>query len=159
MATATAEQSRLQQLVSFRLGSEEYGVHIMKVQEIIRIQEITRVPQMLSFIEGVINLRGNVIPVIDLRKRFEMEARPHDDDTRIVIVNVAGRVLGVVVDQVLEVLRISSDQIDPPPPIIAGLGKEYLQGVGKLNERLLILLDLDRVLSAEEFQRLSAAEA
>lgn len=151
MTAGAAEQGRLRQLVSFRLADEEYGVEITKVQEIIRMQEITRVPQMPGFLEGVINLRGNVIPVIDLRKRFGMPAKDRDGETRIVVVNVEGRTIGVVVDSVAEVLRISSDQIEPPPSVVAGIGREYLLGVGKLAEnRLLILLDLEKVLSGRE---------
>lgn len=147
--------SGLQQLVSFKLGSEEYGVQIMRVQEIIRVQEITKVPQMPDFIEGVINLRGNVIPVIDLRKRFDMESKSHDDGTRIIVVNVEDRIIGVVVDSVEEVQRIDSAQVDPPPLIVQGIGRDYIQGVCRLENRLLILLDLDKVLAQSEIEALS----
>lgn len=155
MATAhkhgtESDSGRLRQLVTFTLGQEEYGVDIMRVQEIIRYQEVTRVPQMPDFIEGVINLRGNVIPVIDLRKRFTLGNAEHTGQTRIVVVNVASRVMGVVVDGVSEVMRLAEEQIEPPPPVVAGIGHEYLQGVGKVQGRLLILLDLDKILSAQE---------
>jgi purine-binding chemotaxis protein CheW len=151
-----ADAGRMIQLVTFRLGSEEYGIDIMKVQEIIRIQSITRVPQMPAFIEGVINLRGSVIPVLDLRKRFEMEGTAIDHEARIVIVNVDGRTIGVVVDAVSEVKRLSESQIEPPPPVVAGIGHEYLRGVGKLDGRLIILLDLEKILSSEEKDGLGA---
>ncbi len=161
MATAhkhgtESDSARLRQLVTFTLGQEEYGVDIMRVQEIIRYQEVTRVPQMPDFIEGVINLRGNVIPVIDLRKRFALGSAEHTGQTRIVVVNVASRVMGVVVDGVSEVMRLAEEQIEPPPPVVAGIGHEYLQGVGKVQGRLLILLDLDRILSAQEQDRIAA---
>ena len=147
---AQADMGQMIQLVTFRLGSEEYGIDIMKVQEIIRIQSITRVPQMPVFIEGVINLRGSVIPVLDLRKRFEMDASAIGHEARIVIVNVDGRTVGVIVDAVSEVKRLSESQIEPPPPVVAGIGHEYLRGVGKLDGRLIILLDLEQILSHEE---------
>jgi len=144
----------LRQLVTFNLGTEEYGVDIMTVQEIIRVQAITHVPQMPEFIEGVINLRGNVIPVIDLRKRFNMKVTEQTAHTRIVVINVGAKVIGVVVDAVSEVMRLAEDQIEPPPPVVAGIGHEYLQGVGKVQGRLIILLDLDRILTSDEHARL-----
>ncbi len=136
----------LLQLVSFRLGPEEFGLDILKVQEIIRIQELTRVPNMPEYIEGVINLRGKVIPVIGLRKRIGLESQTHDKKTRIVVVDVQGNVLGFVVDSVSEVLRIHSETVEDPPR----LGKkerDYISGIGKLDSRLLLLLDLDRLMS------------
>lgn len=149
---------RLLQLVTFTLGTEEYGVDIMRVQEIIRMQDITRVPQMPPFIEGVINLRGNVIPVIDLRKRFALPVAEQTVQTRIVVVNVEGRVTGVVVDAVSEVMRVGEDQLEPPPPVVAGIGHEYLRGVGKIGGRLVILLDLDRVLTVAEHEQLDKSD-
>ncbi|HNW91749.1 MAG TPA: chemotaxis protein CheW [bacterium] len=151
-----AEGTRLRQLVTFTLGSEEYGVDIMRVQEIIRFQDVTRVPQMPAFIEGVINLRGNVIPVLDLRKRFELGNTEHTAQTRIVVINVGSKTMGIVVDAVSEVMRLAEEQIEPPPSVVAGIGHEYLQGVGKVQGRLLILLDLDRILNAGEQAALPA---
>lgn len=153
------EGTRLRQLVTFALGSEEYGVDIMRVQEIIRFQNVTRVPQMPAFIEGVINLRGNVIPVIDLRKRFELGNTEHTAQTRIVVINVEHKTMGIVVDAVSEVLRLAEEQIEPPPPVVAGIGHEYLLGVGKVHGRLLILLDLDQILTAPEKSKLAAVPA
>jgi len=139
-----------QQLVSFRIGSEEFGISIMKVQEIIRMQEITKVPQMPDFIEGVINLRGNVIPIVDLRKRFNLLITEKTNESRIVVVSVLDRVMGIIVDGVSEVLRLSDDQIEPPPQVISNIGREYIKGIGKLDKRLLILLEIDKILSSEE---------
>ncbi|HOD41867.1 MAG TPA: chemotaxis protein CheW, partial [Candidatus Wallbacteria bacterium] len=132
MSTEEKKGLKQQQLVSFRLGVEEYGVSIMKVQEIIRMQEITKVPQMPDFIEGIINLRGNVIPIIDLRKRFGLSCAEKTIDSRIVVVSVRERIVGIIVDGVSEVLRLSEEQIEPPPPAVSTAGREYIKGVGKL---------------------------
>jgi len=150
------------QLVSFRLDQEEYGIEITKVQEIILMGEITRVPQTPDFIKGLINLRSTVIPIVDLRTRFGLTEEPPADDTRIMVVNVAGKILGIIVDAVSEVLRITQDQVSPPPPTVAGLGREYLTGLVKLDKRLLILLDIDKILGDDEVdvaESLTAATA
>jgi purine-binding chemotaxis protein CheW len=138
------------QIVTFRLGQEEYGVDIMKVQEIILLGEITRVPEVPDFVEGVINLRGNVIPIVDLRKRFRITGTDHTEATRIVVLNVHGKTIGAIVDAVSEVLRTSSAEIEPAPPTISGMGRDYLKGLIKLEKRLLILLDIDKILNFEK---------
>jgi len=143
------ETEGTQQLVSFRLAQEEYGIEITKVQEIILMGEITRVPQTPKFIKGLINLRSTVIPIVDLRTRFALPDQDASDETRIMVVNVTGKTIGIIVDAVSEVLRVSPDQISPPPPTVAGLGKEYLTGLVKLEHRLLIMLDIDRILGEE----------
>jgi purine-binding chemotaxis protein CheW len=151
MTEQTARQDAgLIQLVTFSIGEEEFGVDILRVQEIIRMMDITKVPKAPDFVEGVINLRGNVIPIIDLRKRFGMEARERDKHTRTIVIEINNMIVGFIVDAVSEVLRIPSDTVEPPPPVVAGLESEYISGVGKLEDRLLILLDLDRLLSSEE---------
>lgn len=135
------------QVVSFRLANEEYGVEITKVQEIILIGDITRVPQTAPYIKGLINLRSTVIPIVDLRLRFGMSEQPATEETRIMVMNVGGKTIGIVVDAVSEVLRITKEQIAPPPATVAGLGREYITGLAKLDQRLLILLDIDRLLT------------
>ncbi len=140
----------LLQLVSFKIGEEEFGVDILTVQEINRMPEVTRVPNAPDYVDGVINLRGKVIPIIDSRRRFGMERKEHDKHTRIVVVELRGKVVGFVVDQVNEVLRIPRSVTEPPPPIVAGVRADYITAVGKLDDRLLILLDLERVLQVEE---------
>jgi len=144
------EVSGTLQLVSFRLEQEEYGIEITKVQEIILMGEITRVPQTPSFIKGLINLRSTVIPVVDLRMRFSLDQEVVSDETRIMVVNVRGKTIGIIVDAVNEVLRIEKSRISPPPPTVAGLGREYLTGLIKLENRLLILLDIDKILDDDE---------
>ncbi|AHF10624.1 MULTISPECIES: chemotaxis protein CheW [Dehalobacter] len=138
-----------EQMVTFSLGSEEFGVDIMKVQEIIRIPPITRVPKARSYIEGVINLRGNVIPIVNLRSRFGMLAAEETDLSRIVVLQIDGRVFGIRVDSVTEVLWLDSEAIEPPPPIALGMDSNYIRGVGKIGERLLILLKLDQLISGD----------
>jgi purine-binding chemotaxis protein CheW len=149
------QDAELMQLVTFSIGEEEFGVDILKVQEIIRMMEITKVPRAPEFVEGVINLRGKVIPIIDLRRRFGLAARSHDKHTRIIVIEISGMIVGFVVDSVSEVLRIPANTVEPPPPVVSGMESEYISGVGKLEDRLLIMLDLDKLLSREEKQSLS----
>ena len=147
----------LMQLVSFHVGGEEFGLEILRVQEIIRIQQLTRVPNSPNFVDGVINLRGKVIPIIALRRCLGLEDRPHDKQTRIVVVEVTGNVLGFIVDSVSEVLRIPVETIEPPPRL-GKVEREYVSGVGKLDDRLLILLDLNRLMSIPRRSRLRSTE-
>lgn len=146
----------LLQLVSFEIGDEEFGVDILKVQEINRMLEVTRVPNAPEYVDGVINLRGKVIPIIDLRRRFGMARKEHDKNTRIVVVELSGKVVGFVVDAVSEVLRIPRSVTEPPPSLVAGIEAEYITAVGKLDDRLLILLDLEKVLIGTDQRRLQA---
>ena len=140
----------LLQLVSFCIGDEEFGVDILKVQEIIRMINITSVPNSPEFVEGVINLRGRVIPVIDLRIRLGMVKLEHDKDTRIVVVDIEGKTIGFIVDSVSEVLRIPRSITEAPPPLTTGINAEYITAIGKLEDRLIILLDLEKILREEE---------
>lgn len=149
IGTSGASAADLLQLVSFRVGEEEFGLDILRVQEIIRSQQLTRVPNLPDFIEGVINLRGKVIPVIGLRKRLGLHKTDTDKKTRIVVVDVKGQILGFVVDSVSEVLRIHTDTVEPTPRL-GKIERDYIFGVGKLDTRLLLLLDLDRLMSDTE---------
>lgn len=139
------------QLVVFDLNEEAYGVDIGAVREIIRMQEITKVPRTPEFIEGVINLRGKVIPVIDLRARFSMPSTEQTDEHRIVVVDVEGQDIGMVVDSVTEVSRVPQSSIEPPSAVITTDDSGYLTGIVKTDEKLIILLDIARVISADEF--------
>jgi len=143
------ETGELLQLVSFKIGKEEYGVDILNVQEINKMTQITKVPNAPEFVEGVINLRGRVIPVIDLRTRLNLAKKEHDKDTRIIIVEVDNATVGFIVDAVSEVLRIPVNITEAPPAIVAGIDSEFIKSVGKLEDRLLILIDLNKILSAE----------
>jgi purine-binding chemotaxis protein CheW len=138
------------QVVSFKLGSEEYGVDIGQVQEINRMVAVTHVPRAPQFMEGVINLRGQLIPIIDLRTRFGMERAEHSKNTRIVVTEIGTKRIGMVVDSVSEVLRLPLEQIEEAPDMISGVDTEYIRGVGKLDERLIILLDLGKIVTGAE---------
>jgi purine-binding chemotaxis protein CheW len=140
----------LLQLVSFTIGKEEYGVDILKVHEIIRMITITKVPNSPEFVEGVINLRGRVIPVVDLRIRLGLEKKEYGKDTRVIVVEIGGKTIGFIVDSVSEVLRIPRSITEPPPQMAAGLNAEYITAIGKLEDRLLILLDLEKILVEQE---------
>ncbi len=145
------------QLVSFTLGAEEYAIEIAKVKEIILVEGITRVPQLPAYIEGIIDLRGMVIPVIDLRKRFGIGMGTFDEHTRIVVTRLGSAIVGLIVDAVSRVMRIPKAEIQPPPPTIAGFAGGYLIGVARLEERMLLLLDIAKVLDATEIAALLPA--
>ncbi len=147
-----------EQVVVFAVANEHYAVNIARVHEIIRLQQITVIPGAPACVEGVINLRGKVIPVLDLRKRFRLHAEEHTRSSRIVVVEVGGQTIGLIVDGVSEVLRIQMDSIEPPSPLVTGIDSRYLRGIAKLDGRLIVLLDLDQVLTDAEQQQLEAAE-
>ena len=151
------EQQELLQLVSFKIGDEEFGVDILSVQEINRMSQITKVPNTPEFIEGVINLRGRIIPVIDLRVKLGMTRKDHGKNTRIVVVEIKGQTIGFIVDEVSEVLRISKDITEAPPDMVGGVNSDYITSIGKLEDRLLILLDLEKILTTSELNVLETA--
>jgi len=138
------------QLVGFRLDNEDYAIAITKIQEIILIKPITRIPQVPDYIEGLINLRGSVIPIVNLRKRFGLPPRELDDETRIIVVNVHDKTVGCIVDAVTQVMRINRDQIQPPPLGVLAVNHQYLAGLAKLDDRLMIILDIEKLFEAEE---------
>ena len=148
--TRIATDRHEEQLVVFTLANEHYGVDIAAVESIIKLQPITSVPQTPAFVEGLTNLRGTVLPVIDLRKRFDLPAGEATKETRIVVAEVNGETVGMVVDAVTEVLRVPEQDIEPPSPIVAPVDPAFITGIAKIDERLVILLDLAKVLSPEE---------
>jgi purine-binding chemotaxis protein CheW len=153
VAKAGASESisdEILQLVTFTLGSEEYAVDILKVQEINRMKEITRVPNSPSYVEGVINLRGKVIPVVNLRKKFGLTDKENDERSRIMIMDIQGITMGLIVDSVSEVLRVPSSIVEPTPPMASNISTEFIRGIAKLQDRLIILLDMDRLLGRAE---------
>ncbi|HEX5727482.1 MAG TPA: chemotaxis protein CheW [Longimicrobiaceae bacterium] len=145
------------QLVTFRLGGEEFGLDVFAVHEILRYQEPTPVPRAPAFVEGVLDVRGTLVPVVDLRRRFELREAPVDDDTRIVLVDFGGERLGLVVDAVTEVLRAPETAVSAPPRYVRGLAAEFIRGIARLENRLVVLLDIERILSSEE--RIALEEA
>lgn len=140
------------QLITFQLAEEEYGIDILKVEEIQRMKEIslTRVPQAEEYIEGVVNLRGNVIPVVDLRKRFGLKEKEMDKQTRIIVVNINERSLGFLVDRVNEVIDAEKDSIDDPPQEIVKIDSSFIQGIVRHEERLVIMLDIENIITSFE---------
>lgn len=141
-----SSSDELLQLVTLTLGEEEYAVDILKVQEINRMKEITRVPNAPAYVEGVINLRGKVIPVVNLRAKFGLMEKEKDDRSRIMIMDIQGITMGLMVDSVSEVLRIPTSIVEPTPPMASNISSEFIRGIAKLEERLIILLDMDRLL-------------
>jgi purine-binding chemotaxis protein CheW len=149
------------QTVSFMLGAEEFGVDIHKVQEINRMADITRIPEAPSYVAGIVNLRGKIVPVVSLRARFGMEQLAYDKNTRIIVCDTDGLVIGLIVDAVSEVLRIPAETLEEPPAAVRGGGREYLSGIIKLQDRLLLFLDITRLTSelAAQVGDLVGAEA
>ncbi len=144
------DNGRILQLVTFKVGNEEFGVDILKVQEINKMMSITRIPNAPDYVEGVINLRGKIVPVVDLRKRLNFPKRDYDKNTRIIVVELDGMILGFIVDSVCEVLRIPESIVEPPPSMISGIDSDYIEGIGRLDNRLLILLELKKVFMEHE---------
>ncbi len=145
------------QLVAFNSGSEEFGVEIMNVQEIIRMTNITKIPQAPEYIRGIINLRGRIIVVINLNVIMGMGSKEQTENTRIIVANIGETVMGFVVDSVSEVIRLQEKNVEPAPAVIASkIGTEYVLGVGKLDNRLLILLNLNKILGANELHSIQS---
>ena len=142
--------------LTFALGREGYGIEILKVQEIIGMMDVTKVPKAPAFIRGIINLRGSVIPVVDLRMKFGMEQKADSEKTCVIVVNVSSDgnakrvIMGIIVDEVSEVLDIREEQIDPPPNFGALVDTRFILGIGKLGKKVAILLDIDKVLKTQE---------
>lgn len=151
------EDTQKDKYLTFHLAGEDYGIEIKFVIEIIGIQNITDVPDMPNFIRGVINLRGKVIPVMDVRARFSIADREYDDRTCIIVVNIEGTEVGLVVDEVSEVADIPEKNVEPPPRTGKSTGSRYIQGMGKIGEEVKILLDVQKLLFDEEMQRLMGA--
>ena len=146
---STIASEQILQLVTFTLEKEEYAVDILSVQEINRITEITKVPNAPDYVEGVINLRGKVIPVVNLRKKFGLDNRETDDSSRVIIMDIQGVTYGLVVDSVSEVLRIPANIVEPPPPMASSMSSMFIKGIAKLENRLIILIDIDKCLGQQ----------
>lgn len=146
-------------VIVFRLKDEEYGVEVNQVKSIERLDHITRVPRTSHFVKGVINLRGVVTPIVDLRRRFGLEETSYNETTRVIIVAVGEIEVGLIVDSANDVIDIPINAIEPPPEVVGGIEAVYLRGVAKLDRRLLILLNLDKVLNTDEIKQLENIEA
>lgn len=146
----TAGEGRSRELLAFTLGQEEYGIDILKVQEIRGYEAVTRIANVPEFIKGVVNLRGTIVPIVDMRIKFNLGEPTYDQFTVVIILNISGRVVGMVVDTVSDVTTLRDDQIKPPPEMGRGLGADYLIGLGTHEERMLILIDIDKLMSSAE---------
>lgn len=150
------EDTQKDKYLTFHIGTEDYGIAIANVTEIIGIQSITEIPEMPDYIKGVINLRGKVIPVMDVRSRFKLEPRAYDERTCIIVVEIDSTAVGLVVDRVNEVADIPEDQVEPPPKS-KRKGGGYIQGIGKIGKEVKILLDINKILYEEELESISEA--
>lgn len=153
------EDTQKNRYLTFRLAREDYGIEIRHVIEIVGIQKITEVPDMPEFVKGVINLRGQVIPVMDVRGRFHMEARPYDDRTCVVVVKVMDTNIGLIVDTVSEVRDIPETEIASPPRVGQGVHNRYILGLGKAGDEVKILLDVEKLLFEDELEKIAGAVA
>jgi len=151
-----ADAAMPNEFLTFTLGAEEYGVDILKVQEIRGYDTVTRIPDAPDFLKGVINLRGTIVPVVDLRIKFKLERAEYNSFTVMIILNIARRVVGMVVDGVSDVLQLSADQIRPPPEFGANLDTKYITGLGTLDHRMLILVDIERLMSSPDMALISS---
>ncbi len=146
------------QLVVFNLCNEEYGVDIMQVKEIVNYMVPVKVPNAPEFIEGIINLRSEIIPIINLKKRFNIEGQEIEENKRIIVMNINEKKVGFVVDDASEVISIDNESIEPAPDIVTGVDRKYITGIGKSGERILIILELDKLFSEEEHEELVTME-
>lgn len=156
MTQAAQATDPIIQWVTFRLDNETYGINVMQVQEVLRVTEIAPVPGAPNYVLGIINLRGNVVTVIDTRQRFGLTPRDMDDSTRIVIIEVNKQVVGILVDSVAEVVDLRSSEIETAPNVGSDDSAKYIQGVSSRDEELLILIDLNKFLSTEEWKEMAA---
>jgi purine-binding chemotaxis protein CheW len=147
------------EVLSFRLGGEEYALSILKVQEIRGYDNVTRIASAPEYLKGVVNLRGIIVPIVDMRIKFNVGNPTYDAFTVVIILNINGHTIGVVVDSVSDVVTLTPDQIKPAPDLGASVASEYLQGLGTVGERMLILIDIDKLLSSEDMGLLTAASA
>jgi purine-binding chemotaxis protein CheW len=156
-AAAAADAGSAREYLTFRLGNEEYGIDILKVQEIRGYDAVTAIANAPPFIKGVINLRGIIVPIVDLRIKFSVGAAHYDQFTVVIILNVARRVVGVVVDSVSDVLTLSGQQVKPAPEFATTLNTEYIMGLGTVDARMLILVDIERLMTSTDMALMDEA--
>jgi len=143
-------EATIAEALAFKLGDEEYGIDILKVQEIRGYDAVTKIANAPEFIKGVINLRGIIVPIVDMRIKFRLDTVSYDQFTVVIVLNIANRVIGMVVDSVSDVISLSQEQIRPAPDMGTALNTDYLIGLGTLDERMIILVDIDRLMSSSE---------
>ena len=146
------------QIVCFKIGKEEYGIDILKVQEILNLPKITALPKAIDFILGVIDLRGKILPIIDLGKRFGIEMRKTSKSARAIVVKIKGKEVGLAIDSVSHVVKVESDDIEPPPAIVKGISGRYIVGIAKVDEEFVVILDIDQIFSASELSELDLSK-
>lgn len=146
------------QVVCFKIGNEEYGIEILKVQEILKLPKVTKLPKSAPFIMGVIDLRGRVIPIVNLAKRFNQQINEKEGDKRAIVVDIGGKQIGLAIDTVSHVVKIEASQIEPPPPVIKGISGRYIIGIAKHNQNYVVILDIDKIFSQEELKLLAGVE-
>ena len=149
--------AEMKQLISFTVGSEEYGLELLRVKEVIRMRQITWLPKAPACVKGIINLRGDVIPIVDLRERFGLAAHEKTAMTRVIVVELDGRLVGMVVDTASQVVRIPADQFDPPPTVMGQESRDFITAVGKIGDKLIIMIDVDRILSYRELSQIAGS--
>ena len=137
-------------LVTFKLGNNEYAIDIMQAKEIIKMEKITLIPNAPDYVEGVINLRGNIIPIVDLKKRFNLDENEGEKNTGIIIVKIDDVDMGIIIDAISKVVSIATSNIQPPPPMLSGIGQKYIKGVAKLEDKLLVVLDLEKLIVGDD---------
>ena len=147
----------VKQLISFTVGAEEYGLELLRVKEVIRMRQITWLPKAPSCVKGIINLRGDVIPIVDLRDRFGLQPQEQTAMTRVVVVEVEGMPVGMVVDSASQVVRVPADQFDPPPTAMGEVSRDFITAVGKMGDKLVSMIDVDRILKPEEMSQISGS--
>jgi purine-binding chemotaxis protein CheW len=147
------------QFISFTVGAEQYGLELMRVKEVIRMRHVTWLPKAPSCVKGVINLRGDVVPIVDLRDRFGLEPVEQTAMTRVIVLEVEERSVGIVVDSASQVMRLPADQFDLPPQIMGEVARDFITSVGKVGESLVIMIDTDRILSTEEMSQIAGSLA
>lgn len=140
------------QIVCFKIGKEDYGVEILKVQEILKLPKITALPKSIGFIMGVIDLRGKVLPVIDLGKRFEIEENDTIKSPKAIVVNIKGKEVALAIDSVSSVAKVEAKDIEPPPPIVKGISGRYIVGIAKVNDEFIVILDIDQIFSGDDLK-------
>ena len=138
------------QIVCFKIGHEEYGIDILQVQEILKLPRVTKIPKSIDYIMGVMDLRGKVIPIVDLSKKFKIEAAKVSDSNRAIVVDIGGKQVGLGIDSVSHVIKVNSSDIEPPPPVVKGISGKYIVGIAKLEDGFIVILDISKIFLTEE---------